>query len=449
MAIGRQRRRFSASWKNCRLSGLTTRTRPGIFTLTSRIHIVGIGDDGLDGLTRHARSLVDQAEVLVGGASLLDKIPASNLAGDRARRIVVGGNLDSLRESIAEVLDRRTVVLTGGDPLFYGIARFLTEAFGKDHFEVVPHVSSMQLAFARVKETWDDAYLSNLATQPLDRVVDNIRTAERVGLFTTESVSPSVVAAALLDRRIDYFTAYVCENLGTPDETVTQGELRSLKDQTFSPMNVMVLVRRRGAADRPSGSGQRRLFGNPDDLFLQSRPKRGLLTPSEVRCMALAEMDLTQTSTVWDVGAGSGSLAIEAASIASRGKVFAIEMDAEDYGLMLENAKLFTVPSLVPVHGQAPEAFNDLPTPDAIFVGGSGRMVPDLVTECLKRLGDGGRIVVNVSSPDNLVAVQNVVESAELETDVRMINIARGQYQLGRIRFEALNPTFLVLGRRV
>ena len=213
-------------------------------------------------------------------------------------------------------------------------------------------------------------------------------------------------------------------------------------------MNVMVLVRRQGAADRPSGSQRRRLFGNPDDLFLQSRPKRGLLTPCEVRCIALAELDLTPRSVVWDVGAGSGSLAIEAAAIASAGEVYAIEMDAEDYSLMLENAKMFDVPSLVPVHGQAPAAWKELPDPDAIFVGGSGRVVPDLVTAALKRLDKGGSIVVNVSSPDNLVAVQAAIDRAGLRSDVRMINIARGQYQLERIRFDALNPTFLVLGRK-
>ncbi len=90
--------------------------------------------------------------------------------------------------------------------------------------------------------------------------------------------------------------------------------------------------------------------------FFSLRPKRGLLTPSEVRCIALAELDLSPTSIVWDVGAGSGSLAIEAASIASKGKVFAIEMDAEDYRLMIENAKMFDVPALIPVHGQAPQS---------------------------------------------------------------------------------------------
>jgi precorrin-6Y C5,15-methyltransferase (decarboxylating) len=411
--------------------------------LTARIHIVGIGDDGLDGLTPHARQLIDKAEVLIGNPALLEKVSQT-----RAQHIESGGSLEELQKQIVNLPDVPTVMLASGDPLFYGISRFLTESFGKDRFEVVPHVSSMQLAFARVKESWDDAYLSNLATQPLDRVVDNIRTAERVGLFTTESIPPAVVAEALLDRRIDYFTVYVCENLGTPDETVTQGDLPSIRDQTFSAMNVMVLVRRQGAADRPSGSQRRRLFGNPDDLFLQSRPKRGLLTPCEVRCMALAELDLTPDSVVWDVGAGSGSLAIEAAAIASSGKVYAIEMDAEDYSLMLENAKMFDVPSLVPVHGQAPRAWKELPDPDAIFVGGSGRVVPDLVAAALKRLAKGGSIVVNVSSPDNLVAVQAAIDRAGLRSDVRMINIARGQYQLERIRFEALNPTFLVLGRK-
>ena len=412
--------------------------------LSSRIRIVGIGDDGLDGLTTQARQLVDSAEVLIGNASVLERVPGP----DGVRRIMADGDLGTLCETVRGIGDEKTVLLAGGDPLFYGIARFLTDELGKDRFEVVPHVSSMQLAFARVKESWDDAYLSNLATQPLDRVVDNVRTAERVGLFTTETIPPSVVAETLLDRRIDYFTAYVCENLGTPDETVTQGDLESIRKQSFSSLNVMVLIRHQGAADRPSGSERRRLFGNPDDLFLQSRPKRGLLTPQEVRCIAMGELDLVPESVVWDVGAGSGSLAIEAAAIANRGKVFAIEMDAEDYGLMLENAKLFNVPSLVPVHGQAPEAWEALPDADAIFVGGTGRMVPDLVAAAAGRLRSGGRMVVNVSSPDSLVAVQSKVDAAGLRSEVRMINIARSQHQLDRVRFEAMNPTFLILGHR-
>ncbi len=408
-----------------------------------RIQIIGIGDDGQDGLTGHARQQIEQAEVLLGPANLLKRISIGP-----AERVEIGSVLEELKAAVEQVGNRRAVLLAIGDPLFYGIARYLTEELGKDRFEVFPHVSTMQLAFARVKESWDDAYLSNLATQPLDRVVDTIRTAERVGLFTTEELTPAVVAEALLDRRIDYFTVYVCENLGSPAEVVTQGELQDIKGQSFGPLNVMVLVRRRGAADRPSSSQSRRLFGNPDDLFLQSRPKRGLMTPTEVRCIALAEMDLMPDSVVWDVGAGSGALAIEAATLAHRGQVFAIEMDAEDYGLMIENAQRFDCPTLVPILGQAPEAWHDLPQPDAIFVGGSGRIVPSLVEAAAARLNDAGRMVVNVSSPDNLLAVQQVLSAAGLTPEVRMINIARGQYQLDRMRFESLNPTFLITGRR-
>jgi len=412
--------------------------------MASKINIVGIGDDGLDGLTRQARTVIDSAEVIVGGRGLVDSIASNVVPG--AKRVVVSGGLDEMVETLQQHADRRVVLLTGGDPLFYGIARYLADTLGKDRFEVIPHVSSMQLAFARVKESWDDAYLTNLATQSLDRVVDSIRTADRVGLFTTEAISPSVVAAALLDRRIDYFTAYVCENLGTPDETVTQGDLRSIAGQNFSPLNVMVLIRKFGRADRPSDASAARLFGNPDDAFLQSRPKRGLLTPSEVRCIALAELDLAPKSVVWDVGAGSGSLAIEAARIAREGKVYGIEMDAEDYGLMVANAAEFDCPSLIPIHGSAPEAWGELPDPDAIFVGGTGRIVSELVNLAVRRLAPSGRIVVNVSSPDNLVDVQRVLEAQGLRVDVRMINIARGQYQLDRMRFEALNPTFLIVG---
>ncbi|KAA5540405.1 precorrin-6y C5,15-methyltransferase (decarboxylating) subunit CbiE [Roseiconus nitratireducens] len=411
--------------------------------MTARIHIVGIGDDGLEGLTGHAKSLIASAEVLVGAATLLQRIPEDH----PAQKLACDGGLQEIQDCLRDLPDRPTVILADGDPLFYGIARFLTEVIGKEHVEIVPHVSSMQLAFARVKESWDDAYLTNLAVQPLDRVVEQIRSAERVGLFTTEAIPPAAVAEALLDRRIDYFHAYVCENLGTPNETVTQGDLQSIRGQTFSPLNVMVLIRRTGAADLPKGQWRRRLFGNPDEVFLQSRPKRGLMTPSEVRCIALAELELQPETVMWDVGAGSGALAIEAAGIAHAGKVYAIEMDAEDYSLMLENASRFEVPSLVPVHGRAPEAWKDLPSPSAVFVGGTGRIVPALVAAAAERMASG-RIVINVSSPDNLVAVQATLDQAGFQVEVRMINIARGQHQMDRVRFEAMNPTFLIVGGR-
>ena len=133
-------------------------------------------------------------------------------------------------------------------------------------------------------------------------------------------------------------------------------------------------------------------------MFLQARPKRGLLTPAEVRSIALAEMAIGPKSIVWDVGAGSGSVSIEAALLATEGKAYAIEMDPEDIELIKTNAERFQVKNLTPVLGRAPEAWEKLPPPDCIFVGGSGREISRLVELAYKQLKPGGRLVANVGS---------------------------------------------------
>src|SRR5438876_8439961 len=294
------------------------------------------------------------------------------------------------------------VVVASGDPLFYGVARYLCDRLGKDHFEVLPHVSSMQLAFARIKESWEEAYLTNLATHSLETVLDRIRIAETVGLFTSETEDPPTIARELLARGLDYFRAYVCENLGAPDERVTQGELADIAGMEFAPLNVMILKRKPGRPDRQRRAGRFRRFGNPDDVFAQSRPKSGLITQAEVRAIALAQMDVQPGCVVWDIGAGSGAVAIEAAQLAQPGMVYAIEQDAADYHLILANAETFGVRNLSAIHGTAPAIFGSLPPPDAVFVGGTGHEVASLLESAYKALRAGGRLVINVATLETL-----------------------------------------------
>lgn len=406
---------------------------------TPRIHIIGIGEDGLSGLTAAARKLVEEADLLLGEPHALDLAPDTGQT-----RVALGANIEDAVARLQAASAKRVVVLVMGDPLFYGVARYLCDKMGKDRFEVVPHVSAMQTAFARVKESWEEAFLTNLATHGLESVLEQIRCAEKVGLFTSESCPPALVARTLLDHGIDYFTAYVCENLGAPDERVTQGELAEIAEQEFSAMNVMILTRKPHVPDRPVDAIGRRWFGNPDEMFLQSRPKRGLLTPAELRAVALAEMDLGPASVVWDIGAGSGSVAVEAAQIAAQGRVYAIEMDPEDHQLIIENARRFGVSNLVPILGRAPEAWEGLPSPDAVFVGGSGRGISRLVDAAYQRLRQHGRLVATMGSIDNLAETHRLLHGHSSHVKVWMFNIARGTFQLERIRFEALNPTFLV-----
>jgi precorrin-6Y C5,15-methyltransferase (decarboxylating) len=167
----------------------------------NKIHILGIGDDGLEGITAQARRLIEEAELVLGAEATLRVLPK---ATPGKQYVAVGANLEEAVRQLNEAGEKKIVVLASGDPLFYGVARYLCDKLGKDRFEVVPHVSSMQMAFARVKESWEDAYLTNLATYPLENVIEKIRVADTVGLFASDRYPPGVVARALLDQNIDY-----------------------------------------------------------------------------------------------------------------------------------------------------------------------------------------------------------------------------------------------------
>ena len=408
--------------------------------MDTKIHIIGVGSDGLGGLTGKPRELVLSAELLLGSESTLALLPEPP-----AQRIAIGANLQDVVQSLeTNAGSKRIVIVASGDPLFYGVARYLCDRLGKERFEVWPHVSSMQLAFARIKESWEEAYLTNLATHSLESVLDRIRTADTVGIFTSEEEGPPAIARQLLARGLDYFRAFVCENLGAPDERVTQGELSEIQEMEFDALNVMILKRKPGRPDLQRTPNQFRRFGNPDDVFAQSRPKDRLITQAEVRALALAQLDVQPGSVVWDIGAGSGSVAIEAAQLATGGMVYAIETDVADYHLIVANAQTFGVKNLTPIHGLAPAVFDGLPAPDCVFVGGIRQEAARLLEAAFKAMRPGGRLVVNIASLEGLTAVYQALKELASGVQAMLVNISRGTEQLETLRLEALNPTFLL-----
>ncbi|MCI0642458.1 MAG: precorrin-6y C5,15-methyltransferase (decarboxylating) subunit CbiE [Gemmataceae bacterium] len=408
--------------------------------MEAKIYILGVGSDGLTGLTGRARDLLVNADLILGSDHALELVAELN-----AQKMRIGPDLLEVVKTLESNLGKkRLVVVASGDPLFYGVARYLCDRLGKDRFEVLPHVSSMQLAFARVKETWEEAYLTNLASHTLESVLDRIRTAETVGLFTSEEEDPPRIAKQLLARGLDYFRAYVCENLGSPDERVTQGELDEIAEMEFAPLNVMILKRKPGRPDQQRVPAGLRRFGNPDDVFAQAKPKSGLITQAEVRAIALAQLDVQPASVLWDIGAGSGSVAIEAAQLANLGMVYAIEQDVADYHLIVANAQTFGVKNLTAIHGTAPAVFDGLPAPDTIFIGGTGKEVGRLIEAAYQALRPAGRMVVNVATLETLSATYATLKKLTRTVQALLVNIARGNEQLETLRFEAVNPTFLL-----
>ncbi|HVA50995.1 MAG TPA: precorrin-6y C5,15-methyltransferase (decarboxylating) subunit CbiE [Pirellulales bacterium] len=389
-----------------------------------KIVVVGIGDNGAESLSREALRRVSEAELLLGGERHL-----GFFADHQAEKLAIRDNLKEIAARL-QVETRRVVVLASGDPLFYGIAGYLATKVGRDRLEVLPNISSMQLAFARLKESWHDAALVSCHAKPIEDAMDVIRDAKKVGIFTDDENTPGRIARELLKAGIGGFRAHVCENLGGSDERVTSCDLAELAERSFAPLNVLVLIKQ---AQTPAIHRRDWTFGIPEEAFYQRQPLKGLITKTEVRVLSLAKLRLRPGNLVWDIGAGSGSVSIEAALLGA--KVWAIEKNKEDCEIIRRNIEKFETPQVTVVHGIAPAALTDLPDPDAVFIGGSGGEMAELVRLCRERLTAGGRLAINVATLENLGEVP--------ADDVTLVQISRTRPILNLHRLEALNPVFV------
>lgn len=189
-------------------------------------------------------------------------------------------------------------------------------------------------------------------------------------------------------------------------------------------------------------------LGIPDSEFFQRKPERGLLTRSEVRVIALSKMRIRPDSTVWDIGGGAGSVTIEAALLAPRGQVFVIEKNAEDCENIQQNIVKFGTKHVTLVEGNAPDGLGAWPDPDAVFVGGTGGRMAEIVETSARRLRSGGRMVVDVATIENLGEANDALKTNGFETELTLVSISRSKPILNLTRFDALNPVFVVTGWR-
>jgi precorrin-6B C5,15-methyltransferase / cobalt-precorrin-6B C5,C15-methyltransferase len=395
------------------------------------VTVIGIGDDGCAGLTARAANAVAAADVLAGGERHLAFFP--QFSGER---VLLKDKLGETLDRLAELAHERTVaVLASGDPLFFGVGALLVKKVGAEHVEILPAPSSMQLAFARTGIKWDDAAVLSLHGRSRHGLLTRLRRLHKVALFTDDECSPRFIADELLQHGQLGWRAWVCESLGGPDERVrrfTIAELAACTD--IAPLNVLLLQRDDGWRPPPALS-----FLHEDD-FAKRLPKKGLITKRETRCLSLAMLQLRPDSVVWDVGAGSGSVAIEAAMLCYEGQVFAVEIDPEGVAICRDNVRAHAVDNVRVVAGRAPEALAELPDPDAVFVGGSKGSMAEIVEVALARLAPGGRLVVNAITLDNVGEAYACLRQSGREPEVLMLNVSRAEPLARYMRWEAQNP---------
>ncbi len=396
------------------------------------VALVGIGDDGCVGLTSRALSAVSRAGVLVGGERQLAFFP--QFAGER---IVLRGGLAATLDRIAELAeDRNVCILASGDPLFFGIGRLVIARLGAAHVEVIPQPSSVQLAFARAGLDWGDAAFRSVHGRPLDGFVTRLARVAKVAVLTDDEHSPARIATRMLEYGEAGWTAWVGERLGGPDERVRALSLAELAGLTdVHPLNVLVLVR-----TDPAWRAPPTIPYLHEDAFARRMPKNGLITKREVRLLTLAALGLRPDSVVWDIGAGSGSVSIEAAMLAPEGQVYAIEVDPEGVALCRENVRAHHVDNVHVIAGRAPEALDGLADPDAVFVGGSKGSMAEIVEVALTRLRPDGRLVVNAITLENASEVYQALRGRGLVPEVTLLQVSRAEPLARYLRYQALNP---------
>lgn len=394
--------------------------------MTQTMKVIGIGDDGQQSLLPLYRQWIEEAELLVGGERHLAFFPEF-----RGEKRTLGGGLSALAEEL-RAEKRKTVILASGDPLFYGIGSLLAK---KLDVEIYPHLSSIQLAFARMGEAWQDAFFASVHGRSIKGLAQRIDGKEKVALLTDEENNPAAIARYLLSFGMTEYDAFVAENLGGQEERTGWYALENMAEQSFSPLNVVVLKKRRPAPVWP--------LGIRDEEFSQRKPDKGLITKREVRILSLAQMELHSKSIVWDIGTCTGSVAIEAARIAREGEVYAVEKNEGDLENCRQNMAKFRT-DLTVVHARAPEGLEQFPDPDAVFIGGSGGELRELLHICCTRLRTGGRIVVNAATIETLYEATQAFAEEGFETSVTLAQLSRSKPILSLTRFEALNPIYII-----
>jgi precorrin-6B C5,15-methyltransferase / cobalt-precorrin-6B C5,C15-methyltransferase len=347
--------------------------------------VVGIGEDGLAGLSAPARTLVDTAELLVGGARHLDMIPATGV-----ERILWDRPLSDTVDTIAALRGgRRVAVLASGEPLWYGVGAVLARRFSPDEMTIVPHVGAFSLAAARLGWSLAECAAISLHARQLDTLRLHLAPGRHVLALSEDGGTPAAVAGLLTRLGWGPSRLTVFSHLGGPREVISTNDAQDWGECKVADLNTIAIECRAGPGARPLP----RSAGLPDDAFEHD----GQLTKREVRATTLAALAPLPGETLWDVGAGCGSIAIEWLRAGAEAAV-AVEREPGRAAMIARNAASLGVPGLRIVVGMAPEALvAGLPPPDAIFVGG-GIGKPELLPTLWATLPPGGRLVANVVS---------------------------------------------------
>ena len=414
---------------------------------------------GLAGLAEAQRQLAELADVICAGRSLLEEFSGRSLAAEaeitesaqtpdsqctplKARLLPLSTPLEPLLTRLSQLraAGERVLVLADGDPLLFGIGATLVRRLGPTAVRLLPAVSSLQQACARLSLPWHKVICLSLHGRDDLRPL-NVACGKNAPLciLTDARMSPDVLARHLLDRGVDWFDAHIFERMGAADEIVSHLSLADAASREFGPACTMVLV--------PAAPARRPYLGLDAD---QLAVDRGLITKKPVRAAALALLRIEAGHVVWDLGSGSGAVALEASVLAHEGRVIAVERSAGRAMGIQENRRRFGAANVEVRLGQAPDCLPGLPDPQRVFIGGglSGDDGDDILGHVCLRLPVGGRVVVSCVLLDSFSLCRRFFEDMAWPVEILQISAAEGKTLGGDVHLSAMNPVFLLAAQK-
>jgi precorrin-6Y C5,15-methyltransferase (decarboxylating) len=501
----------------------------------NKIYVVGIGYKPLD---KRARKIVLNSDIILASGRLFEVFKGYEVFEEVKDKVKAINNVDETINFIKSQIEIQSnpplppfskgghggiVLLASGDPLFFGIGRRAVKEFGKEAVEILPDLSSLQMAFSRIKEPWDDAFLISLHGGPdpekrrrllygISDIPRLLQKHKKIAILTDRENNPATIAKEILkplrnqtvvgrselphlslrgsesepkqspDRfgtvsaipkkelaspsaRNDGIIMYVCEKLGYPDEKITEGTPAEVAGMSFPEPNV-VIIQSTGPATHPSSSlcavnsaatrGERRDGkGGGEDLVSKIRfgiteneviHSRGLITKDEVRAVTIHKLRLPQRGVFWDIGAGSGSISIEAARLYPELKIYAIEKDEEQINLIKENKVRFNTANIEIIKGEAPDVLVNFLAPDRVFIGGSGGRLTEIInyiSQIPVKI-----VIINAATIETLNSAIQDLERNGFGVEVSEISISRSKVISNRRHMRALNPVFIITGEK-
>ena len=346
------------------------------------LSVVGIGDGGLASLSATARAIVEAGDVLVGGERHLDMV--RDHAGERLRwRCPLEATLDDLEARRG----RRVVVLASGDPMCFGVGELLVQRFDLSELRVLPAPSAFSLVCARLGWSLVQVACLSAHSRPLANVRRHIAPGTRLIVFSRNGATPDALARILTEEGFGPSQLWVFEHLDGPAEHRLESTAATWAEHTCAALNTVAIECIAG----PEAAIRSRAPGLPDDAFESD----GMITKRDVRAATLARLAPLAGQRLWDIGAGSGAIAIEWLRAADGAQAIAVEQDAARCGTIARNAERLGAPELTVVHARAPDCLAELAAPDAVFIGG-GIGEPAMLEACWRSLLPGGRLVANV-----------------------------------------------------